>query len=215
MCIEVYQLFRVPRLVSLVLLVLIGASCSPAPENVSGEQQPSSTRSEHSVVAKQNKTSPNSIPRQSPPADAISLSSFVGEKPNFVMFVRWEEFGSAQIRGKMRVTEVAGRCPADHLRSSQLNAYQSHFKGTRDRSTVFLNLSPQNPAIPSGTWVGGLAEAPKGVNASERPALRLRDPDGDRILLFEGTDRDYADAVARLAEDCGEGTLPGTGSGQS
>lgn len=137
-------------------------------------------------------------------ADAITVSSFVGDEPNSVMLVRWEEFGSAQIRGEMRVTEATG-CGSKVSGSPQLDTYHSHLKGTRDRSTVFLDLSPQSPGSPGGAWVGELVVAPEDGNASERLALRLRDPDADRTLLKEGSEQDYLNAVARLEQDsCAE-----------
>jgi hypothetical protein len=174
--------------------MLLGAGCSPAPGDESSGQQPGSTRSEHSVAV-----GPNH-------ADAITVSSFVGDEPNFVMLVRWEEFGSAQIRGEMRLTEAVG-CGSTDSGSPQLDTHHSRFKGTRDGSTVFLDLSPRNPGAPNGAWVGELVEAPEDGNASERLALRLRDPDGNQITLSEGKDQDYADAAARLAEDCDGETL--------
>jgi hypothetical protein len=180
------------HILALAVVVVIATSCSTAPEEEPGEATLGITRDERPEVAERS------------PADAIVVSSFVGQTRDLAMFVRWEESGSAQLRGELRVTETEG-CKSADPGSPQRDAYRSDFKGTRDGSTVFLDLSPQTPGAPDGTWVGELVEASEGSNATDGPALRLRDPDGDRTLLGEGSEQDYLNAVARLEQAPCEG----------
>ncbi len=179
-----------PKLLTLSLVVFITLGCSTGRM----KEEPGSTRA-----------NPTTATEQGHAADAVRLSSFAGERPNFAVLVRWEEYGSARIRGEMRMTKIVDHGGKDP-KSCRLDAYRSRFEGTRSANTVILHLTPRKSGGPSGTWVGELVKVPEDVDAPEELALRLRDPDGDRVLLSKGTNQNYADAVAKLAEDCCEGT---------